>query len=102
MDKLSDRELYNSYYKYILKSYQVKVKPEYQFIYNEFLDHLISHCNKKEDFEDKWQVTFRGQFYQHFKSSEWYYKIMTPEKCPEVIRRLRINKLEKIKENYGN
>ena len=100
----SDIELYNSYYKYILTSYNVKVKSEYQFIYDEFLDHLISDCmkiNKEEKFENN-QATFRGQFYQHFKSSEWYYKLMTPEKCLETIKRLRKYKLEKINENYGN
>ncbi len=100
----SDRELYNSYYKYILTAYNVKVKSEYQFIYDEFLDHLISDCtkiNKKEKFETT-QATFRGQFYQHFKSREWYDKIMNPEKCPETIKRLRKYKLEKININYGN
>ena len=101
----SDREVYNSYYKYILTSYNVKVKSEYQFIYDEFLDHLIldsTKINTKENFEDKWQVTFRGQFYQHFKSREWHDKIMNPDKCQETIKRLRKYKLEKININYGN
>lgn len=100
MKKLSDKEVYNSYYKYILISYNVKVKPEYQFIYDEFLNHLILDCKKiKENFN---QAIFRGQFYQHFKSRDWYDKLMTPEKCPETIKRLRNYKLEKINGNYGN
>ena len=39
---------------------------------------------------------------QHLDVPAWHDKIMKPHKCPEIIRRLRINKLEKIKENYGN
>jgi len=102
----SSDELYSSCYKHLLKSYNIDVKKEYQFIYDEFLEHLISDTIKFiKDYKPnniKNYIIFKNQFYMHIKSKDWYYKIITPEKCPEIIRKNRNNKLEKIKENYEN
>lgn len=114
MEKSND-VLYTECYYYLIKAYNIAINHQYKFVYDEFLEHLISDCNvdvdknynnkknKKSGDKRKYQqIVFRSKFYQHFSSKEWYHKIIAPEKCPEIIRRLRINKLKKIKENYGN
>jgi len=99
----SDIEYFIKEFNYLITSYNISINEEFRFIYDEFLDHLILDSQKRAATStQKKQIIFRSCFYLHFKSREWYDKIMKPHKCPEIIRRLRINKLEKIKENYGN
>jgi hypothetical protein len=108
----SDNELYTSVYYNIFKIYGIYRKSEYQFIYDEFLEHLISDCikfvEKNFNSERKGKLylykieVFKKMFSNHINISSWSKKLMTPEKCPEIIRKFRINKLEKIKENYEN
>jgi len=102
----------NNYYKALFSnlilSYNITIKKEHQFIYNEFLNHLISdsenlvkknyQSEKNGDKNDYCRVVFHNQFYTHIKSSEWFNKIYNPDECPEVIKRVRKNKLNQL---YG-
>ena len=101
----NDIELYIKDYYNLIKSYEISINPQYQFIYDEFMTHLIIDTIKKYKKKSSKQsklVGFRGCFYRHLKSKEWYEKIKNPDKCQETIKRLRKYKLEKININYGN
>jgi len=80
---------------------------EYQFVYDEFLEHLIldSEDNVKNNHnEEKYPgtiMTYRRNifnliFRQHIHTKIWYNKIYHPENCPEYTRKIRTNKLKKI------
>ena len=111
-DFTPDSELYPLIYYSIFKRCGISRRDEYQFIYDEFLEHLKSDCTKlvEKHFDPtknsklhlyKIEV-FKKIFMQHLDVPAWHDKIMKPHKCPETIKRLRNYKLEKIKENYGN
>lgn len=108
----SDNELYTGLYKRLFSLFGISKKDEYQFIYDEFLEHLKLDCTKlvEKHFDPtkkgklhlyKIEV-FKKLFMEHLDVPAWHDKIMRPHKCPETIRRLRNYKLEKIKENYEN
>ena len=100
-------KIYKKEFYRLVDSY-ITIKKEYQFIFDEFLEHLILDCeelveknynpHKNRDSNDtKIEYTlliFRGLFYNHIKSREWFDKIYNPEKCTEVIKRVRKNKLD--------
>lgn len=103
-------EIYKNEFYRLIDNYYIKIKKEHQFIYNELLDHLILDCeelieknyNPHKSRDTKIEYTllmFRGLFYNHIKSTEWFNKIYNPDECPEVIKRVRKNKLNQI---YGS
>lgn len=95
------------YYK-LLIVHGIYVNKEYQFVYDEFFEHLMSDTNilfdKKyttlkngaNEVEYKQQV-FKKIFINHLHS-HIFYRLIHPENFPELKRRLRINKLNKINE----
>ena len=111
-DFTTDNELYTTLYNSIFHLYRITKKDEYQFIYDEFLEHLKLDCTKlvEKHFDPtkkgklhlyKIEV-FKKLFMEHLDVPAWYDKIMAPDKCQETIKRLRKYKLEKINKNYGN
>jgi hypothetical protein len=101
----NDIELYIKDFYNLIESYKISINPQYQFIYDEFMNHIIRDTIKKYKNKSSNQlklVGFRSCFYQHFKSKNWHDKLMAPEKCSETMKRLRKYKLEKINKNYGN
>lgn len=105
--RIGDNEFYSNLYYDLFISYDIKINSEYQFIYDEFLEHLVSDTNKmmikkyKNFFlspalHDTTKHVFKGIFYNHFSSSIWYNKIKSPDTSPELKRRLRNNKLKNI------
>lgn len=97
------KELFNN----LLLSYYITI--EHQFIYDELLNHLILDCEnyieknynpiKNRDIKEYSKLIFKTKLYNHIKSREWFDKIYNPDKCPEVIKRVRKNKLNQI---YGS
>ena len=100
---------YDEFYR-LIDSYFITMKKEHQFIYDELLKHLTLDCNElveknynttksKVSKKEYSLLLFRALFYNHIKSREWFDKIYNPEKCTEVIKRVRKNKLNQI---YGS
>lgn len=79
-------------------SYGIKINTEYQFIYDEFLDHLIIDTNIKPSSRLTLERIFKSNFYTHISSTDWYTKIKYPETSLELKKRLRNNKLQKLNE----
>lgn len=110
---------YSDLYYDLLISYNIIIYDEYKFIYDNFLEHLISDTEilvkknykssiteiKLIDYKcdinimDYLRMTFKGCFYRHFANSEWGNKLIHPDKYPELKRKLRVNKLKKILNN---
>ena len=114
---ISDNELYTGLYNRLFSLFGIYKQDEYQFIYDEFLEHLILDCTKlvEKNFDPTKKSkphlykmeAFKKIFMDHLTKERatdnaWYDKIMRPDKCPEIIKRLRKYKLEKININYGN
>ena len=100
-------EFYDSYNYYkklfdnLLLSYYITINQEHKFVYDDFLKHLILDCEnidkKNNHTKNDLSAIFRAQFYNHIKSREWFDKIYNADKCPEVIKKVRKNKLDIIK-----
>lgn len=92
------------YYKILEREY-IKINKDYQFVYDEMLDHLISdtimystknyNSGRTNDIKLYMFEIFKTQYMNH------RHKLYNPEKNPEYIKKLRINKLKKIN-TYGN
>jgi len=86
----------------LIDSYAISIKKEYQFVYDDLLEHLILDCieyvKKNHDILNRNNkiIAFKAKFHQHISSREWYDKIYKTEECPEVIRQLREKKLNNI------
>lgn len=95
-------------------SYEFIIKKEYQFLYDDFLTHLISDTeklvnSKYDDTPDNYmeygwrndylKVKFKDTFYRHIAYSNWGSKLRHPESFPELKRNLRNEKLKKILNN---
>lgn len=95
-------------------SYEFTIRKEYQFLYDDFLNHLISDTEKiinlnYNDASDSYmkygwrndysKVKFKDTFYRHIAYSDWGSKLKHPEKFPELKRNLRKEKLKKILDN---
>lgn len=98
---------YEELYYNVLNKYGIYIKNEYKFVYDEFLEHLISDTisyvkkNYKSNLNNNpvpYKINvFKRIFSTHLSSNVWYTKIYYPEQCPEIIKKVRNNKLEKIK-----
>ena len=81
--------------------FDVTINKDYQFVYDEFLKHLIldteniveKYPNKKITYK---MNVFKNIFQQHINSNAWRDKLKHPEKFPEFKRKIRTNKLNKI------
>jgi len=96
-----------AYYK-LLIIHGVYVNNEYQFVYDDFFNHLMSDTNiftdknyvslKNSTTRVEYQLQiFKTMFLNHLHSTN-FSKLIHPEKYPELKRRLRIIKLNKINE----
>ena len=111
----NDNDILKELYYDLFKSYRIDIKPEYQFVYDNFFEHIIEDTEKlfiknfrKElvscknyynyDIKIEYKKTiFRNMFYTHYSNSQWFYKILNPENDINIIRELRNKKLKKIK-----
>lgn len=88
----------------LLERENIKINKNYQFVYDNMLDHLISdtimystknyNSNKNNDIKLYMFEIFKYQYMNH------RHNLYNIEKNPEYIKQLRINKLKKIN-NYG-
>lgn len=96
---------FEGYFNSVLQRFNIKVNKEYQFVYDEFLEHLINDTNKfvKKNFDDskndnmKYYTLeiFKKCFIDHWKSKD-IGKLINPENYPEFKRKVRTDKLNKI------
>lgn len=94
----------------LLNSYQIIINKDYQFIYDEFFDHIIFDTNvlteknfksdRKGDKIKYKMVIFKSVLYRHLVSSTGE-MLRKPEKFPELRKIVRLKKLNKI-EKYGS
>lgn len=90
------------FYKFLEKE-NIKVNKDYQFVYDDMVQHIINDTlmysiknynnNKISDIKLYMLEIFKVQYINH------RHKLFNPEKNPEYIKQLRINKLKKINNN---
>ena len=107
--KNNDNNILKNLYYDLFYSYNIKIKKEYQFVYDDFFYHLILDTNnyvsknynkeKHINLLDYKKGIFKGLFYKHYSQPYYYYKILEPEKDIEINKELRKRKLKKI-ENW--
>jgi len=99
------KNFYKNLFDDLINSYAISIKKEYQFVYDDFFYHILLDCidyvkkNYKIKDNTNKMIAFKAKFHQHISSREWWNKIYKTEECPEVIKRVRKNKLNQI---YGN
>lgn len=100
-------DMFKEIYYGLFDSYRIIVKSKYQFVYDDFFEHLIADTNnyilknnKEKNFdliEHKIGI-FKGLFYKHYSHSYFFYKILKPEENIEVNKELRKRKLKEIED----
>lgn len=105
-----ESDIFKEMFYNLLESYRVDIKKEYQFVYDDFYEHLFNdtidniskHINDYEKIDTTYygQVKFRDNFYKHYSSSQWFYRILKPEENKEVIKELRNRKLKEIENEH--
>ena len=105
-NKISDYDILKNDFYDLINLYEIKINIDYQFIYDEFFEHLIFDVyesvakNFKEGKNsttllDYKKAVFRNFFYKHL-SSDWFYKIKKPESVISLRKIVRKNKLKNI------
>ena len=94
-----DKDFYTKLFYDLFISYEIKINSEYQFIYDEFLEHLIIDAKNTNNFCISETQMFKGVFYNNLSTLNWYKKIKFPDTSPELKKRLRCIKLQKLNED---
>lgn len=108
---MNDKDFFIKVYNSLLIRFNIIINTEYQFVYDNFFEHLIDDTNKLVDKNYKenkavfgghmttkkeYKIEIFKRMFTDHSNSKQFHKLIHPESQPEIKRKLRLKKLKKL------